>query len=158
MKKLLWRSTFTLIGSLLVMAVFVPPSQASESVDDPGTVWIVGEQHQLESGYCFSKKVKQKRVRQELQVLNDTGTWVKLVSSPFYTKSAECSKKNPYTVTYYFTAQQFGVLVDPEVQEYELQAREYLYDGPGEVFTKTLYPTKQDHKNALLKAFLELLR
>jgi hypothetical protein len=40
----------------------------------------------------------------------------------------------------------------------QLPAREYLNDGPEDIFIKTLYPTKQDHEKALLKAFMELLK
>jgi len=158
MKKLLLRSLSILTTSALLMPMAVSSAHAANRVDDPETVWIVGEQYQQESGFCFSKKLKQKRVKQELQVLDTGGTWVKLSSSSSYTKSSECPRKNPYSVTYFFIARQSGVLVDSEVSEYQLPAREYLNDGPEDIFIKTLYPTKQDHEKALLKAFMELLK
>ena len=146
------------VAAAAICTIGIAPSSFADDLNSQDTVWIYGQSTTGSSAFCFSKA--ETRKAQRLQLRSGNGDWHTVATSKpkWFTKAGSCRdqfRKYPYNLNWRFVVSELGDRVEGD--EYRVQARELTSDGSSDVFTKTVYPSKAAHAQALADAFRELL-
>ena len=148
--------------SLITAAVLGGQPARAENIDSPNTAWIYGKTYRgVDSGFCLSKALAKQEHR--LQFRNSQGRWKTVaVSKPSWSKKSKRCKaqypKFPYKLKWRFTVSELGDPVRGESNKYRLQVRESMSDGDKNLFTKTVYPSRQAHAEMFADTLDDLLK